>query len=270
LLDSLLQEIMAATEEQTVADDMSAMSHVSATIPWQEGTEEDFKELREGLERLKQSGIKNTIVGDSSSEADSENEDIPSYRRYAVDDEVDETSEDDDDVDPGDANPGLRLLWAAQHNHLEIATKLLDMEPSLINFRDEDEYSGLHRAAYSHHEKMLSFLLERGADPLALTEGGWTPLHSAARWNSYKCVEILLRLVPVNQVTAGGQTALHLACQSHNRETLELLLTHPDIDPSIVNSQGDTPRMVAERMGTLAPLFDAVSPSGVLSHREIN
>jgi len=263
---------MAATEEQTVAaEDMSLMSHVSATIPWQEGTEEDFKELREGLERLKQSGMKNTMNGDSSSEADTDNEDIPSYRRYAVDDEEeDDTSDDDDDVDPGDENPGLRLLWAAQHNHLDIATKLLDMEPSLINFRDEDEYSSLHRAAYSHHVEMLSFLLERGADPLALTEGGWTPLHSAARWNSYKCVEILLRHVPVNQVTAGGQTALHLACQSHNKETLELLLTHPDIDPSIVNSQGDTPRMVAERMGTLAPLFDAVSPSGTLSHREIS
>ena len=32
--------------------------------------------------------------------------------------------------------------------------------------------------------------------------------------------------------------------------------------------QGDTPRMVAERMGSLAPLFDAVSPSWILSHKE--
>ena len=46
-------------------------------------------------------------------------------------------------------------------------------------------------------------------------------------------------------MTAGGQTALHLACQSHNKETLELLLTHPDIDPSIVNSQVSLNTMIS-------------------------
>ena len=98
---------------------------------------------------------------------------------------------------------------------------------------------------------------------MALTEGGWTALHSAARWNCHECVEILLRHVPVNTCTSGGQTALHLACQSNNRETLELLLTHPDIDPGIVNNQGDTARMVAERMGALAALFDVVTLPGL-------
>ena len=29
------------------------MAHVSAIIPWEEGKEEDFKELREGLEKLR-------------------------------------------------------------------------------------------------------------------------------------------------------------------------------------------------------------------------
>ena len=29
------------------------MAHVSATIPWEEGKEEDFKELREGLEKIR-------------------------------------------------------------------------------------------------------------------------------------------------------------------------------------------------------------------------
>ena len=72
----------------------------------------------------------------------------------------------------------------------------------------------------------------------------------------------------MNSVTKGGQTPLHLACQSHNKETLELLLMRPDIDPSLVNNQGDTARMVAERMGKLAHMFDAVFPSGVLTHKE--
>ena len=216
------------------------MSHVSATIPWQEGTDEDFKELREGLEKMKQDGVVTNTNDDSDSDLDEYgDEDIPSYHKFALnngDHEEEETSE-EDDADPGDENPGERFLWAAQHNHLDIATKLLEKDSTLISYKDSDEYTALHRAAYSHHQKMLEFLLDAGGDPLALTEGGWTPLHSAARWNSFTCVETLLRLTPVNTVTAGGQTALHLACQSHNRETLELLLAHPDIDPSIVNNQ---------------------------------
>ena len=63
--------------------------------------------------------------------------------------------------------------------------------------------------------------------------------------------------------TTGGQTPLHLACHSNNRETLELLLSHPDIDHSIINKQGDTAREVAERMGSLSSLFDAVSIHGL-------
>ena len=41
----------------------------------------------------------------------------------------------------------------------------------------------------------------------------------------------------------------------------------PDLDPSLVNIQGDTARMVAERMGSLAHMFDAVTP-GVATHCE--
>ena len=124
------------------------------------------------------------------------------------------------------------------------------------------------RAAYSNHLSMLHLLLSAGADPLATTDSGWTALHSAARWNCSSCVETLLHLTPVNCTTHGGQTPLHLACQSNHRQTVELLLTHLDINTDMVNSQGDTPRQVAERMGSLGPLFDAVMPRGVMSHKE--
>lgn len=52
-------------------------------------------------------------------------------------------------------HPGARLLWAAQHDRLEVARELLELQPSLVTFRDEDEYTALHRAAYSHHHNML-------------------------------------------------------------------------------------------------------------------
>ena len=114
-------------------EEEGAMSKVSATIPWLEGTEEDFKELREGLERMRQLGI-TPGLGDTDSEDD---------------------TEDDSDEDPGDDHPGERLLWAAQHNHLEIVTQLLDRDQDLVKYKDTDEYTALHRAAYSHHPVML-------------------------------------------------------------------------------------------------------------------
>ena len=50
------------------------------------------------------------------------------------DDSEDDTSEEEDE-DPGAGEPGARLLWAAQHNHLELATQLLDSDPDLVTFR---------------------------------------------------------------------------------------------------------------------------------------
>ena len=155
------------------------MSHVSATIPWEEGTEEDFKELREGLEALRM-GMLLGGGGDSESET---------------------SSEEEDEEDPGESRPGERLLWAAQYNQLDLARSLLSSQPDLVHHRDSDGYTALHRAAYSDHYEVLDFLLEAGADPLALTEDGWTALHSAARWNCARCVERLLLVVPVNTQT---------------------------------------------------------------------
>ena len=52
------------------------------------------------------------------------------------------------------------------------------------------------RASYGNHAEVVNFLLlSAGADLSARTADGWTPLHSAARWNAFACVEILLAQV---------------------------------------------------------------------------
>jgi hypothetical protein len=240
------------------------MAHVTATIPWEEGKEEDFKDLREGLEKLRAGG---EIVRDSSDSEDSDVGEKQVYQRYE-DSDTEDVDDPEEDVDPGPDKPGERLLWAAQHNKLELVRTLLSDKPGLVGTRDSDLYTPLHRAAYGNHLHMLHLLLAGGADPLATTDSGWTALHSAARWNCSPCVETLLHHTPVNCTTHGGNTPLHLACQENNRQTVELLLAHPDINPDMANTQGDTPRKVAERVGNLGPLFDAVMPRGVMSHKE--
>ena len=59
-----------------------------------------------------------------------------------------------------------------------------------------------------------------------------------------------------------------LTVQANARKTVELLLLHPDLDPSLTNSQGDTAREVAERSGPLGPLFRAVMPRAVVVPKE--
>eukprot|EP00090_Calanus_glacialis_P035310 TRINITY_DN6029_c0_g1_i3.p1 TRINITY_DN6029_c0_g1~~TRINITY_DN6029_c0_g1_i3.p1 ORF type:complete len:242 (+),score=96.44 TRINITY_DN6029_c0_g1_i3:46-771(+) len=241
------------------------MAHVSATIPWEEGKEEDFKELREGLEKLRAG---EELVKDRSDSEDSDTcEKLEEYHKYE-DSDTEDVDDPEEDEDPGADKPGERLLWAAQHNHLSLASSLLSSSPGLVCTKDSDLYTPLHRAAYGDHLDMLYLLLAGGADPLATTDDGWTALHSAARWNCSSCVETLLHHAPVNCTTHGGNTPLHLACQQNHRNTVELLLAHPAINTDMVNMQGDTPRMVAERVGNLGPLFDAVMPRGVRSHKE--
>ena len=63
------------------------------------------------------------------------------------------------------------------------------------------------RASYSNHAEVVNFLLlSAGADLSARTADGWTPLHSAARWNAYACVEILLA-----QVQCPGKSVRYVA-----------------------------------------------------------
>ena len=60
----------------------------------------------------------------------------------------------------------------------------------------------------------------------------------------------------MNAQTHGKQTPLHLASSNNrSRETLVLLMMNPDLQPELVNSQGDTAFDVAQRCGSYSSLF---------------
>jgi ankyrin repeat protein len=63
-------------------------------------------------------------------------------------------------------------LWAAQHGNLEELSRIFDLNKDLINFKDEDGYTALHRACYSNHPSAVLFLLKNGADIHSTTEEG--------------------------------------------------------------------------------------------------
>ena len=212
-------------------------------IEWTDGYEDDFSDLHEAIKNGKTKA--NAYKANNNSDSDN-----------------DTSSE--DDSEPPENQPGLRFLWASQHNEIEKVEKLLNIDSSLLKFRDSDGYTALHRASYSNHPKMVQYLLKAGADITAGTdEEQWQPIHSACRWNATEALEILLNWgADVNATTNGGQTPLHLAAFcGKSQNTLEILLMHPKLKSMTKNAQGDTPKDIAQRNGNCVELFDLAYPA---------
>ncbi|XP_069132742.1 ankyrin repeat domain-containing protein 49-like [Argopecten irradians] len=171
--------------------------------------------------------------------------------------ELDEEGVDEATSDEIQNNPKVRILWAAENNEREIVETMLAEDPDLVNARDSDDYTPLHRASYNGHDAIVRVLLARKADVEARTIDGWQPLHSASRWNQAEVVATLLQHgAPINAQTNGGQTALHLAASERDsRATLEVLLTNCNIDVSIRNRVGETAHDICRRTSEHCSLF---------------
>lgn len=133
----------------------------------------------------------------------------------------------------------------------------------IIQSVDSDLYTPLHRACYNGHTEVVEYLLRSGAKIDSQTIDGWQPLHCACRWNKTEVADLLLQNgALINAQTNGKQTPLHLAASNDRaRDTLLLLLTHPSLDPTLLNSQGDRAVDIAQRCGNYSHLFVMVEES---------
>lgn len=247
---------------------------------WAEGTEEDFKELKEARE---QGTLKKFRAGDNEepSSEDGSVEDLDGIKEAFLAKQMErmaagenpggpgsEEDSDDEEEEPTSDQPGPRLLWLCnrEDERLEEVEALLKGDPKALQHRDGDGYSALHRAAYSGHAALARRLLELDSGLLAAeTPEGWHPIHSAARWNRAEVVEVLLEAgADPNARTQGGQTPLHLAAfAGQSRETLQLLLLLPRLERSVTNCQGDTPKDIALRNGNCVHLFEMLCDDSV-------
>ncbi|XP_014468105.1 PREDICTED: ankyrin repeat domain-containing protein 49-like isoform X1 [Dinoponera quadriceps] len=174
--------------------------------------------------------------------------------------------EDDDDGVEAERNarePDEKaMLGAAEEGNLEKIKKLVSKNHLLLESTDKDGYTPLHRACYGNHVEVVEYLLEMGAKLDAKTLDEWQPLHSACCWNNIECAEALIANgADINAKSKGDQTPLHLvSATSHNSPALQLLLLHPDTNPHIVNSSGDTPDKIARRTTIYYPMFEIIEP----------
>lgn len=113
---------------------------------------------------------------------------------------------------------------------------------------------------YIYHCFFLQYLLQAGAKIDAKTQDEWQPLHSASCWNNVECVATLIANgADINAKSKGDQTPLHLvSASSHNSPALQLLLLHPDTNPKLINSSGDTAEHIARRTGKYYPMFEII------------
>ncbi|XP_058884443.1 ankyrin repeat domain-containing protein 49-like isoform X2 [Acipenser ruthenus] len=158
--------------------------------------------------------------------------------------------------------PEELVLWSAEMNRVSTVRRLLSTSAELVNTRDDDKYTPLHRAAYNGHLEVVKELIAYKADIHARTVDGWTPLHSACKWNNAKVASYLLQQgADINAQTNGRLTPLHLASSNKDaKETLELLLMNRYIKPHLKSSSDETALDIARRTSAHYYLFEIVEP----------
>jgi hypothetical protein len=84
----------------------------------------------------------------------------------------------------------------------------------IVNEKDSEGSTPLHRAVRNMHKEMIEFLLDMGADPDAVEADGVTPLHVAASLGNVDCIYLLagVNKANVNVMTeTHGKTPLDIA-----------------------------------------------------------
>lgn len=145
----------------------------------------------------------------------------------------------------------LSVFEAAAFGRLERLRELLDENASVATAYSADGFTALHLAIFGGQEEAVRLLLERGADPNALSTGEVArvpPLGTAAFVRSVPLARLLLDSgADVDGRGEGGFTALHTARQNGD-DALAALLLERGADASLATDDGRSPDdLVAER-----------------------
>ncbi|RYO76773.1 hypothetical protein DL766_005304 [Monosporascus sp. MC13-8B] len=141
------------------------------------------------------------------------------------------------------------LLWAAINGNVDLARALLANNAN-IHASNNRGRTALHLAAESNQKDscadMVQLLLDSGADPCAVSDGGWSALHNAVQNGHQTIVQLLLKTkANVNAQLLNGMTPLHWAAFNGFEDIVRLLLSRPDANLSIRDSFDRTPMLCA-------------------------
>jgi uncharacterized protein len=122
----------------------------------------------------------------------------------------------------------MSIFEAAAFGRTERLAGILDADPRQATAFSEDGFTALHLAIFGRQEEAVRLLLERGADPNALSTSEIAkvpPLGTAAFAGSTALARLLLDSgADPNVRGEGGFTALHSAAQNGDEDLARLLL----------------------------------------------
>jgi uncharacterized protein len=111
------------------------------------------------------------------------------------------------------------IYEAAVRGDLKEVERLLSLDPTVVNCRDEYGFTPLHGVVGEDHFEMAELFIARGADVNARNDSGVTPLHLAA---NAEMVRILVKNgAELEASENGGGTPLHI--MSENPEALDVM-----------------------------------------------
>lgn len=129
---------------------------------------------------------------------------------------------------------------AIARGDLEGLKKLFEAKPSLVHGETGAKLSPLHQAILRRQSKIVTELLERGADVQAPDSSARTPLHLAVeRADAGIVQELLRRKADPTKRDRIGWTPLHHAA-AKNRMEIATLLLDSGMDPNLRSELGGT------------------------------
>ncbi|XP_062474143.1 ankyrin repeat and SOCS box protein 10 isoform X1 [Pezoporus occidentalis] len=119
--------------------------------------------------------------------------------------------------------------------------RLLLIRGAAVNFAPGGK-TALHEACAAASTDCVRLLLSFGADPEAVSENGYKPLHLCKSPDSIECVQQLLQhgASVKSRTEEEGDTALHIAARHGLTDHVQLLLRH-GADLEARNEEGQTP-----------------------------
>jgi uncharacterized protein len=164
------------------------------------------------------------------------------------------------------AGADLDAFDAAAVGEVGVLRIAIDLDPLLVERWSDDGFQALHLAAFFGHADAVRVLVGAGApvDEASLNTMRVHPLHSAAAANDpdarlAACLDLLDAGADPNAVQQGGFTALHAAAQ-HGDELLARLLVDRGADLTRLTEDGRTAATLAVEHGHLA-LAALLTPS---------
>ena len=148
---------------------------------------------------------------------------------------------------------GQTVLMSACGKENAVAINLLLNAGAKPDIVDDGGFTSLHAACQAGNSKeTLQALIDHGADVNAANRKGHTVLMSACRKENAVAINALLKAGAKPEIVDdGGFTSLHKACHAGNsKETIQALIDH-GVDENAANKRARTALMIACELGNV-------------------